>query len=75
MRLLLVEDNERFAALLKKGLGASGFAVDIIATAEDATAALKARRWDIIVLDLGLPMPMASTCWPICGGAPIRRRC
>jgi DNA-binding response OmpR family regulator len=55
VRLLLVEDNERFAALLKKGLGVSGFAVDIITTAEDATAALKIGRWDIIVLDLGLP--------------------
>ena len=55
MRLLLVEDSERFAALLKMGLGSSGFAVDIIATAEDAAAALKTTRWDIIVLDLGLP--------------------
>jgi DNA-binding response OmpR family regulator len=55
VRLLLVEDNERFAALLKKGLGRSGFAVDIIATADDATAALKSGRWDIVVLDLGLP--------------------
>jgi DNA-binding response OmpR family regulator len=54
VRLLLVEDNERFAALLKKGLGTTGFAVDIIATAEDAMAALKTGRWDIIVLDLGL---------------------
>jgi DNA-binding response OmpR family regulator len=55
MRLLLIEDNERFAALLKMGLGTSGFAVDIIATAEDAIAALKIGRWDIVVLDLGLP--------------------
>ncbi len=53
MRLLLVEDSERFAALLKMGLGSSGFAVDIIATAEDAAAALKTTH--IIVLDLGLP--------------------
>ena len=55
MRLLLVEDNERFAALLKTGLGFGGFEADIIATAEDASAALKTTRWDIIVLDLGLP--------------------
>jgi DNA-binding response OmpR family regulator len=55
VRLLLVEDNERFAALLKTGLGRSGFAVDIITTADDATAALKSGRWDIVVLDLGLP--------------------
>jgi DNA-binding response OmpR family regulator len=55
VRLMLVEDNERFAALLKTGLGRSGFAIDIIATADDATAALKSGRWDIVVLDLGLP--------------------
>jgi DNA-binding response OmpR family regulator len=55
VRLLLVEDSERFAALLKTGLRPSGFAVDIIATAEDAAAALKTTRWDVIVLDLGIP--------------------
>lgn len=55
MRLLLIEDNERFAALLKRGLTAAGFAVDILSTAEEATAALIAERFEIVVLDLGLP--------------------
>ena len=35
MRLLLVEDNERFAALLKQGLGATGFTVDVPATGDN----------------------------------------
>ena len=33
MRLLLIEDNERFAELLKRGLAASGFVVDVLGTA------------------------------------------
>lgn len=55
MRLLLVEDNERFAALLKQGLTAAGFDVDVLVTAEDAVEALQTKRFDIVVLDLGLP--------------------
>jgi len=55
MRLLLIEDNERFAALLKQGLTAAGFVVDVLATAEDATAALQTNRFEVVVLDLGLP--------------------
>lgn len=55
MRLLLVEDNERFAALLKQGLAAAGFTVDVLGTAEDASSALLTDRCDIVVLDLGLP--------------------
>jgi DNA-binding response OmpR family regulator len=55
MRLLLVEDNERFAVLLKRGLAAAGFVVDVLPTAEAAAAALRAGRFEIVVLDLGLP--------------------
>jgi len=55
MRLLLVEDNERFAALLKQGLTAGGFVVDILPTAADASEALRTNRFEVVVLDLGLP--------------------
>jgi DNA-binding response OmpR family regulator len=55
MRLLLVEDNERFAALLKRGLAGAGFVVDVLPTAEDAVTALRTSRFEIVVLDLGLP--------------------
>ncbi len=33
MRLLVVEDNADLAQLLVKGLGADGFAADVVATA------------------------------------------
>ena len=55
MRLLLIEDNERFAALLKQGLASASFSVDVLTTAQEATTALAAGRWDVIVLDRGLP--------------------
>src|SRR5580658_10820136 len=55
MRLLLIEDNERFAALLKQGLSAASFTVDVLPTAHEATAALEGGRWDVVVLDRGLP--------------------
>jgi DNA-binding response OmpR family regulator len=55
VRLLLIEDNERFAALLKQGLASAGFTVDVLTTAKDASAALETGRWDIILLDRGLP--------------------
>ncbi|HUI34704.1 MAG TPA: response regulator transcription factor [Stellaceae bacterium] len=55
MRLLLIEDNERFAALLKQGLVAAGFSVDVLTTRQEAQTALEAGRWDVVVLDRGLP--------------------
>ena len=55
MRLMLVEDSERFASLLKQGLGAAGFEVDVLATAEEARAALGSGHWDVVILDRGLP--------------------
>jgi len=55
VRLFLIEDNERFATLLKQGLAGAGFTVDVGTTAKDASAALGTGRWDIVVLDRGLP--------------------
>lgn len=55
MRILLVEDSERLAEFLVKGLSNSHFAVDHVLTGEDALAAVSATHFDAIVLDLGLP--------------------
>jgi DNA-binding response OmpR family regulator len=55
MRLLLIEDNDRLAQFVVKGLDHAGFAVDRVARLGDASAALSVGRFDIIVLDLGLP--------------------
>jgi len=55
MRLLIIEDNERLAALIQKGLEKVGFNSDIVTTSTDAGEALTATHYDIIALDLGLP--------------------
>lgn len=55
MRLLLVEDNDRLAALMAEGLREAGFAVDRAADAEAARDLLASYGYDLIALDLGLP--------------------
>jgi DNA-binding response OmpR family regulator len=55
MRLLLVEDNPRLAALTRKQLQEAGFAVDAVGELGDAEAALATTRFDAVILDLGLP--------------------
>ncbi len=55
MRLLLVEDHDRFAKFVKDGLEKEGFTVDDVATASAGQAALSTVKYDAIILDLGLP--------------------
>jgi DNA-binding response OmpR family regulator len=55
MRLLVIEDNEKLASLIKKLLTDSGFAVDAVESAETAVVAMKLADYDLIVLDLSLP--------------------
>ncbi len=55
MRVLLIEDHERFAAFVKESMEKEGFAVDIVLTSASADAALAAVKYDAVILDLGLP--------------------
>lgn len=55
MRLLLVEDNARLAALMASGLGDAGFVVDTSSTLADAQSALSVADYDLLLLDIGLP--------------------
>ncbi|MFE7168565.1 response regulator transcription factor [Streptomyces sp. NPDC057616] len=55
MRLLIVEDEQRLATALARGLSAEGFAVDV---AHDGVSGLHLAReqdYDLIVLDIMLP--------------------
>lgn len=54
-RLLIVEDEAKLAANLKRGLGEAGFAVDVAANAEAARTALERNGYDLMLLDLRLP--------------------
>jgi DNA-binding response OmpR family regulator len=53
--LLIVEDEPKLAANLKRGLDEAGFVVDVAATAEAARAALERSGYDLMLLDLRLP--------------------
>jgi two-component system OmpR family response regulator len=53
--VLLVEDDKRLAAGLRRGLGESGMAVDAVHHSDDALAAASATHYDVIVLDVMLP--------------------
>jgi len=55
VRVLVVDDEERMAALLRRGLEEEGFAVDVAANGRDAQWYAGENDYDAIVLDLGLP--------------------
>lgn len=55
MRLLLVEDNPRLQTLLAEALSAAGFSLDVAASVADLLLLVRDTRYDLIVLDLGLP--------------------
>jgi len=55
MRILLVEDEERVAAFIIKGLRAEGHAVEWAATASDGEALGTTQEFDMVLLDLMLP--------------------
>jgi two-component system response regulator QseB len=55
MRILIVEDDASLGAGLKTGLGQDGYAADLVQGADAAEHALRLERFDLMVLDLGLP--------------------
>lgn len=55
MRVLVVEDERKLAAFIRKALQAEGFAVDVCDNSEDAWAATRATPFDAVVLDIMLP--------------------
>ena len=55
MRVLLVEDDERIALFVVKGLREAGFAVDHAANGEDGLHLALTEPYDIVIVDLMLP--------------------
>jgi two-component system OmpR family response regulator len=63
MRILVVEDDVKMAALLQRGLSEEGLAVDVARSGEDALIRAQATEYDAIVLDVMLPgMTGFETC-------------
>jgi DNA-binding response OmpR family regulator len=55
VRILVVDDEKRLAAGLKKGLEAEGFAADVALTGTDGLWMARENPYDAIVLDILLP--------------------
>ena len=55
MRLLLVEDDRMIGGTLRQALRLEGHAVDWVQDAQAAAASLASERFDLVLLDLGLP--------------------
>jgi two-component system OmpR family response regulator len=55
MRILLVEDDTVLADALARALVQSAHAVDIVGNGDEADAALALGRYDLAILDIGLP--------------------
>jgi two-component system, OmpR family, response regulator len=55
MRAMVVEDERKMAALIRRGLVEEGYAADVARTGKDAIRMAQATAYDVIVLDVMLP--------------------
>lgn len=55
MRILVVEDEKKIAAFIKRGLKEEGYAVDVAADGEEGYRLITENDYDLILLDLMLP--------------------
>ena len=63
MRILIVEDDRKVGAFLRKGLQEEQYAVDLCRNGEDAVDEAQINQYDVIILDLMLPgMDGLSVC-------------
>jgi two-component system copper resistance phosphate regulon response regulator CusR len=69
MRVLIVEDDAKAAAYLRKGLTENGFVVDVVSDGEDGLHLLLTAEYDLAILDVMLPQ---RDGWSIL--AELRRR-
>ena len=69
MKILIVEDERKTAAYLKRGLEENGFIADVAEDGEDGAYLAQTRSYDLIILDVMLP---GQDGWSII--ADLRRR-
>jgi two-component system OmpR family response regulator len=55
MKILIVEDEEKLARSLEKGLGAEGYVVDVAHDSDTAATLVDANGYDLILLDWMIP--------------------
>jgi DNA-binding response OmpR family regulator len=54
-RILIAEDERPISAFLQRGLNANGFTVEIAERGDEALELARSDRFDLIILDIGLP--------------------
>ncbi len=55
MRILLVEDEKKLSAVIKRGLMKAQYAVDLVENGDDAFFMAESSPYDLIILDIMLP--------------------
>ncbi|MBV8880635.1 MAG: heavy metal response regulator transcription factor [Planctomycetaceae bacterium] len=55
MKILVVEDEKKAAAYLRKGLAENGYVVDLAADGDDGLQLARAGAYDLVILDVMLP--------------------
>jgi two-component system OmpR family response regulator len=63
VKLLVIEDDARMAALLRRGLVQDGWAVDAVTDALDARHAVTSTPYDAVICDVGLPGGESGLQW------------
>lgn len=73
--ILVVDDDSEMRALLRDVLGAEGYEVVEAKDGTEAVLALRARRFDLILMDKNMPGPSGLDLLPgfrrVCPGSPI----
>ena len=54
-RVLLIEDDNRIANFIQRGLKAEGYAVEVAVTGQEGLLLATEGQFQTIILDLGLP--------------------
>jgi two-component system, OmpR family, copper resistance phosphate regulon response regulator CusR len=54
-RILIAEDERPISAFLERGLTANGFTIEIAERGDEALELARSDRFDLVILDLGLP--------------------
>ena len=73
MRILMVEDDRMIGDSLRQALRLEGHAVDWVYDVAAGTAALAAERFDLLLLDLGLPESAGQAARPTSGLTLLRQ--
>jgi two-component system copper resistance phosphate regulon response regulator CusR len=55
VKILVVEDEKKAAAYLRKGLGENGYVVDLAADGEDGLRLARTGSYELVILDVMLP--------------------